>query len=79
MHSLELIGQNIEAKGIDGPWIDGINSWILILERMTRQDGVVRQEEEAANEVARERQFQQVYHIVNYSFIIVSRRLIEPE
>ena len=79
MHPLELIGQNIEAEGVDGPPIDVIHCFILILQWMARQDGIVRQQEQAAHEVARERQLQQVYHIINNSLIVVSRRLIEAE
>ena len=41
VHSLELIRQNVKTESIQWPLVDWVNVIVLILEWMTRQDGVI--------------------------------------
>ena len=79
VHSLKLIRQHIEPKRTSRPLINRNYSCIFIFKRIALQDCIIRKQKKSANQMAREGQFQEVYHLINNGLVVVSGCPVEPE
>ena len=79
MQSLELVWQQVETESLNRPLIDAVDCWVLVLKWVTLQDCVVREKNEATDEMARERKLQEIHHLHNDALVVVSRCLIKSQ